>query len=690
MRWWLRALIACVWVGVGSGLARASDVRWEFAGWYGGGCYPNIEFDPVRSGRLYLTSDVAGLWRSDDNGDTWSFMTKGLNNLLVSQVKVSPANPDIVYAATAAGVSVSLDAGEHWASLDNLNGRIEFQRPKSYRAIWADDADDRSLCVGTSRGEVFCSNDRGRTWRDLHLPHLAQRSSAVVALHRLPDKSGLLAATANGISVYKYASQTWTSAPQLTGISDVIPYRGTFLAASNSGIWRSDANGTSWSRMESTHPDFVFRLEESQRSGQVYIARNKGWNGEVFTSNDGLKSWQAIPSPARGDVRSDPTRAWAHPGGPTTALKTSPFDTNVIFRTDWWGVWRSLDGGKTWQEKIVGTPNTVGTDIVALDRQTVMAATMDNGLLESADGGVSFTALFPSDGYKDDENGHVWRVISPSPGRIVATSSPWNQQINQVLLSDDGGKTFEKIRAGLPAKRPVVNTLWDQGYPRVLVIDPHNDKRLYLGIDGDDGGGLFITEDGGRTWSRSAGQPPSRKIYSAFAVDREKAGYLYWGTVGDRGGIYRSTDDGRTWAPVFQASRAIFDMTTSANGTIYATGIGKGGAIFLSRDHGETWNTLVQFPDAETTKAIAVSPADPNILVTSTVSWASKAPQKFYASNDGGRTWIDITGNLPDGAGAAAFAFNPDGSLLYMSRYAGSIYKLKMDQLTGLKKATPR
>lgn len=682
---WLHGLIGSVCVTLSSSLAGAADLRWEFAGWYGGGCYPNIEFDPVRKGRVYLTSDVAGLWRSNDNGDNWSFITKGLNNLLVTQVRISPVNPDVVYVGTGAGVALSLDAGDHWAPLDNLNGRISFQRPQNYRSIWVDDADDRSLCVGTSGGEVFCSADRGGHWDDLHISRSGENSSAVVALHRLKDNSGLLAATVNGISIYKYATKEWISATPLAGISDVIPYRGAFLAASNGAIWRSDASGTNWSRLETTQPDSVFRLEKNPLANRVYVAKNKDWHGDVFYSDDDLVSWRVLRGALHSDIRSDPTRAWAQARGAITALKVSPFDPTVVFRTDWWGVWRSSDGGQTWQEKIVGTPNTVGTDVVLRDSKTVFASAMDNGLLMSADGGSTYTSLFPAKTYRDDENGHVWRVVDSSRNRIVATSSPWNQHINQVLLSEDGGKTFEKIRAGLPEKRPVVNTLWDQGYPRVLAVDPRNENRFYLGIDGDDGGGLFISKDGARTWASSPSQPPSRKIYSAFAVDSQKAGYLYWGTVGDSGGIYRSTDDGGSWAPVFQESRAIFDMATSVDGAIYATGALNGGAVFASRDHGESWKVLVQLPNTETAKAIAVSPADPNVLVTSTASWAGMAPQKFYASKNGGSTWTDITGDLPDGAGAAAFAFSRDGSLLYMSRYAGSVYKFKTAQLAGIK-----
>ncbi len=47
-------------------MADAAEIHWQFSGWEGGGCYPNVEFDPNVRNRVYLTSDVAGLWRSND------------------------------------------------------------------------------------------------------------------------------------------------------------------------------------------------------------------------------------------------------------------------------------------------------------------------------------------------------------------------------------------------------------------------------------------------------------------------------------------------------------------------------------------------------------------------------------------------------------------------------------------------
>lgn len=51
-------------------------VRWQFAGWHGGGCFPDGFFDPNNRDRIVFGSDVAGAWRSNDHGERWEFITK--------------------------------------------------------------------------------------------------------------------------------------------------------------------------------------------------------------------------------------------------------------------------------------------------------------------------------------------------------------------------------------------------------------------------------------------------------------------------------------------------------------------------------------------------------------------------------------------------------------------------------------
>ena len=99
--------------------AHGNVIHWEFAGWYGGGCYPNVEFDPNVKGRVYLVSDVSGIWKSTDSGENWSFMTQGLKNLNVSFVSVAPSNSKIIYAGTAKGLFVWRESINTWEPCDS-------------------------------------------------------------------------------------------------------------------------------------------------------------------------------------------------------------------------------------------------------------------------------------------------------------------------------------------------------------------------------------------------------------------------------------------------------------------------------------------------------------------------------------------------------------------------------------------
>jgi photosystem II stability/assembly factor-like uncharacterized protein len=348
-------------------------------------------------------------------------------------------------------------------------------------------------------------------------------------------------------------------------------------------------------------------------------------------------------------------------------------------RTDWWGAWRSDNQGSTWEEKVFGAPNTVGSDLAFSPSGVLFSATMDNGLLRSSDWGATYKSVFPSSGYDPGINGHVWRVRVLETGRVIATFSPWAKKTNGVALSDDGGETFRVVLDGLPNRRPNVNTVWGEGYPRALAVDPRDKNLVYLGIDGDDGGGLFISRDGGEKWSRSEGMPGSLRIYNGLAVDQIKPEIIYWGATGSEGGVYRSTDRGKTWRHVFREDKWIFDIHVAKDGTVYAGGAQGGASLFASRDQGETWSRVHTFSNAGALHSITTDPLDPNTIAASTVGWSGAGQKAIFLSRDAGATWIDVTGNLPSGSGAAAMAFSrKNGRYLYMSRSAGGIYRLRL------------
>jgi photosystem II stability/assembly factor-like uncharacterized protein len=662
----------------------AADYHWEFAGWSGGGCYPNIEFDPSVKGRVYLVSDVAGIWRSDDSGENWKFITKGLDNLNVALVSIFESNSNILYAGTKTGVYISRNAGESWEACSNLNWEISLVRPLSYRSIAIFPKEANKLCIGTEKGDFFYSDDYGKSWKVLGNRQKPFKDKIPITAVALSGDKTVFVSSERGLIRYSFENNTWEIIADISSkvfdicISKTNPNR--IYLAGDSFLFASRDNGKSFEKIKPTLKGSITRVSLSESIGSPIVAViwEKDWDGGVLKSKDDGKTWIECDKNMTPDITLNPTRAWARVGGRTASVKFNPFEHNQIFRTDWWGVWRSDDGGQTWKEKIKGAPNTCGSDIYVDSSSNIYIATMDNGLLMSNDDGHTYRALIPTKGYRKDLNGHVWRILVLNDHTIIGTSSPWGEKINQVLLSKNNGKDFHLVRDGLPLHRPLVNTMWGEGYPRAIAFDPTNTSLIYLGIDGDDGGGLFISKNGGSNWIYSTGQPGSKRIYNALAVDPTDSNRIFWGACGKGGGVYLSQDKGISWNYVFSEMTWVFDLAISKNGVVYALGDNSGPSIYMSNNHGRTWSLLQKFLGRGTAEAIYIDPNNSQRIVVSTVQWSANSGGKVFLSEDAGKTWRDITGDLPDGTGAAAMAFDPKSSYLYIIRYAGSVYKTKI------------
>lgn len=662
----------------------AATQVWEFAGWSGGGCFPNIEFDVKNEGRVYLTSDVAGIWRSDNLGEDWYSITNGLTNLMVAQLAVAPSDSNHLYASTNKGLFASKDAGQSWEPASNQDSRILFKRPANYKSIAIHPEDSSKVCVGTAKGQLFCSRNAGRRWQELDPKRAYIKESNPITVVLFNDAGTFLyVGGKHGLVTYDYASKKWhemnESFENVTDLAWETQNPEKLYIVADHKLWISSDGARSWQVSSGEYKGHLFRIAviKKEDGNQVIAASNHSWKGNVLRSNDDGASWEVLTKEIVPDLERNPTWAWADRKGKTNALKLSPHSDQIMFRTDWWGVWRSDDGGETWVEKINGAANTVASDIV-VDGDNIYVASMDNGLLMSKNGGKLYKMLFPEQGYDDEKIGHIWRVALTPQRRIIATSSPWNKKVNQVIIKDKDREKFELIRAGLPEKRPKIETVWGEGYPRALAIDSQNPNNVYLGIDGEDGGGLFMSRDGGKAWQRSEGQPGSLRIYKGLAVDPLDSKRIYWGATGKKGGVYVSEDQGQTWQYTLKSCQWIFDLKVDKFGTVYAAGDCGGAAVYVSRNQGKAWRLLQKFKQHKSAESIAIAQSDANNIAVSTVSWSNDAPQKIFFTNNAGEDWQDITGDLPDGAGAAAMSFNDDGSQLYAARYAGSVWRSKV------------
>lgn len=482
------------------------------------------------------------------------------------------------------------------------------------------DANPNILFVSHRKLGLFRSTDAGKTWMKLETPN----------------------ETAN-VAIYP-------KDPRLV-----------FAAFGKNGIWRSTDGGNTWTKT-STGIGEKYDVREivihPTNPKVLHAIASEGWGGQYLTSSDGGETWTHTRKFAR-DVVGNPTLpADGKNGGELsipTNLAMSPADPDTLFISANWNNILSSDGGKTWRESAKGADITCFHDLRFVDKQ-VFAVAMDEGLLTSADNGNTWTQLSPL-GYKEGLSGHQWRVAGFKKDNgeyhIVSTVSPWQgskEYPRYAIVSDDSGKTF-KSATGLPDYLPKNNTMWGEGHARALAMDPKDPLTLYLGLDGDaepskglSGGGVFKSTDGGYTWTQLPNQPGTRRMFYGIAVDPTDSKRVFWGGFGANGGVWRSENGGESWERMNCSDAYLFNLEVTNDGTVYAGG----NDLWQSKDHGTTWKKISNIPDRKgSVVGIAYDPANANRIWFSSATWDGSSNGGIWRSDDGGKTWVDILGDIP-------------------------------------------
>tara|TARA_R100000027_G_scaffold2734_4_gene2672 strand:- start:17180 stop:19837 length:2658 start_codon:yes stop_codon:yes gene_type:complete len=501
------------------------------------------------------------------------------------------------------------------------------------------------------------------------------------------DPSRIIAATdGNGLVLSSDGGESWIPLETPKKASGVTfdPNQTNVLYATffSDGLWKSEDYGKTWSQLTeglSGQESFLEVAVSPADSQDVYVVGAKGWDGALYRSNDGGASW-VKSAKTKPDYAANPTLPDSGPivnMSVVTNITINPLNANQLFTSANWRCSFSEDGGQTWEERIKGADISCITDIQFLDDRVYVTA-MDEGTLVSDDNGESWRQLWPLK-YQANLSGHNWRVrVNRINGqdRIVSTVSPWNGNLPQrVVVSEDGGKTYQVTSEGLPDYKISANTMWGRGYPRALAVDPSNPQIIYMGIDGDptsgkSGGGLFKSIDGGYSWQQLANQPGSRRMYYGLVIDPTNTQRIYWAGFGTKGGVYRSEDGGQSWQRVFSKDQYLFNLKITADGTLYAGGK----QLYRSTDQGKTWKTLTKIKDKRSIVGIEVHPEDSNTIWISANVWSHDAVGAIYKSTDGGSTWVDMTGDIPFNH-PQILRFNPLTDELWAG-YVG-LYKIK-------------
>lgn len=548
-----------------------------------------IRFAPNDTNSLYVGTPDGGAWRSTNAGASWTPLTDKIPNLGVSDIAIDPKNPATIYLATGD----AKDAGM-------------YGNPYSYG--------------------VLKSTNSGVTWQ---ISGLSWDVSERVTIPRLvvsPTNSNVLLAgvfggTHRGIQKSNDAGKTWT---QRDGgsIYDIQynPADPTIVYASGYGNFRrSTDGGDTWTTITSVLPTYttnnvsrtaigvtpadpsvVYVLYISHTNNQIYGLYKSTDKGVTFA-----KVFQNAPT------------IFGNYGEYNLVFSVSPRDANYLVIGEQ-TLGASTNGGATWKS-ITPALHVDNHAFVFTPSGSVEYCGNDGGIARSANGGTS------------------WKDLSPGLS-ITQYYRVGGQSYRSDLLyagAQDNG--ISRLDAGIWSH---AMTGADGGD---CAIDPMDENTVYMEFQQ---GYLYRSDDAGQSTSFIAPSSNGHWITPFLVLPRDHNQIFAAYTS-----LYHSTDKGDNWVktsapPAGTDNLKSFAVSESDSLTIYA---GTYVRLFRSSNLGTTWTDLTsRTPTSDTVvlTSIVISPTDSRKVWLTYSGFTDH--QHLYATTDGGETWNNITGSLPN------------------------------------------
>ena len=334
-----------------------------------------------------------------------------------------------------------------------------------------------------------------------------------------------------------------------------------------------------------------------------YMAPN---NGGVWKSDDYGRTWNPIFD--------------GQPTGSIGALALAPSNPQIIYvgsgeglrRPDLSvgdGIYKSSDGGQSWQHLGLRDAQQIGAIIVdPHDPNRLFVAALghpygpnpERGVFRSLDGGASWQKVL----YKDDNTGAIDLAFDPSSPQIVyadmwsSRRPPWttgggyNGPGSGLYKSTDGGANWKQLTGGLPTEKDKLGRIG-------IGIAPSDANRIYAWVDAPKLGGIYRSDDAGENWQRVNEEQRIGGRGDDFAcvrVDPKNKDIVYAANTS----TYRSADAGKNFIAIKGAPGGDDYHTiwiNPENPDIIALASDQG--LTLSVNGGQTWSSWYNQPTAQ-------------------------------------------------------------------------------------------
>src|SRR2546426_95699 len=330
-----------------------------------------------------------------------------------------------------------------------------------------------------------------------------------------------------------------------------------YMGATGGGVWKTEDAGVTWTNIS----DGFFRtgsvgavsVAESTPNivyagmGEACLRGNISSGDGVYKSTDAGKTWThsgLADTSQIGRMRIHPTSpdvvyvaAVGHPYGPNAER----------------GVFRTKDGGKSWQ-KVLFVDDKTGAADIAMDPSNAQV-------------------LYAT----------TWQVLR-TPWNITSTGPGGG-----LYKSTDGGDTWTKLTSGLPTAN----------HGKIgVTVSPVNPQRVWATVEADEKGGIYRSDDGGKTWqllNDNFNMTARQSYYGHIFADPADANTVYTFCAKY---FYKSTDGGKTYTSVQTPHGDYHDLWIDPKDHLRMVNGSDGGAA-ITFNGGRTWSSLDNQPTAQ-------------------------------------------------------------------------------------------
>lgn len=659
-----------------------AGLTWRMVGPFRGGRVNAVTGVPGQPNTFYFGSVGGGVWKSTNAGRTWNPIFDGEDVASIGAIAVAPSNPQVIYVATGEadmrdsiqfgdGMYKSTDAGRTWKHIGLATtrqiGRV-LVHPRDPNTVYVA-ALGHVYGSQADRG-VYKSTDGGATWQKV-----LYKGDSVGAIDLAFDP-------ANPQTIY--AAMWAVRRPPWFIYAPA--------NAPGSGLFKSVDAGKTWTQLTHGLPvDGLGRMGiaiSAANPRRVYVVADAK-EGGLFRSEDAGATFTKV---------STDQRIWGR-GWYFETITADPNNADIVYVPNT-GVYKSVDGGKTWGAPMKASPGGDDYHMVWISPEDSMRMIVggDQGTVVSVDGGQTFSSWYNQPTAQlyhvaADDRFPYWLTAAQQDSGAVGTPERTRHGVISMhewsglcAGGESGytapdplhpeilfGGTVEKCNVVTGATRnvspeaPQEGVAYRHDWTQPLVFSQADRRALYFANQF-----VYKTVDGGDTWTKISGDltrsdpgvPPNLDAAAAadlppygnhgvvytLAPSPVRAPTVWAGT--DDGVIQVTTDDGQTWQNVTPQAMTPWTKVTMIEASHFDAGVAFAAAerhqledyepyIYRTRDEGKTWQKITQgLPAGVYVQTVKEDPFRRGLLFCGT-------ERAVFVSFDEGDHWQSLQLNLP-------------------------------------------